>query len=162
MTKPQSKTKSRSKPKSSPKSSLEDSPVHLVISPLGKDPVSETYESTPEGLAQLVDKLKDMVAEDSDSFVYVIQGERWSFTKGPSRYLVNGNTRVALFDEETPDIQEDGFLGSPVEPALVDTSSQATSGSSLQPVVAKDEDFEDDDYFSNEPDYDESLDAEVG
>ena len=109
MTKPQSKPKSRSKPKSSPKNSLEDSPVHLVIAPLGKDPVSEMFESTPEGLAQLVDKLKGMVAEDSDSFVYVIQGERWSFTKGPSRYLVNGNTRVALFDEETPDIQEDGL-----------------------------------------------------
>lgn len=130
-----------------------------MIAPLGKDPVLETYESTPEGLSQLVDKLKGMVAEDSDSFVYVIQGARWSFTKGPSRYLVNGNTRVALFDEEVPDIQEDGFLGSPVEPALVEVAAQAPSGSTLQPVNV-DADFEDDDYFSDEPDYDESYDAE--
>jgi hypothetical protein len=130
-----------------------------VIVPLGKDPVVETLPNVPANVAA---RIEILLEENSDTYCFPIEGIRWNFTTGPNRYLVDGTgASFPLFDEETPSIQEDGFLGSPVEPALVDATPQAPSGSTLQPIVAKDEDFkDDDDYFSDEPDYDESHDAE--
>ena len=126
--------------------------------PLGKDPQVEVYESSAEGLGLLVEKLKEITSEGSETFAYIIQGERWNITQGPNRYLINGDTKVPLFDEATPEIQEDGFLGDVASSELLEeTQSEMSPVGAIAPTEAS---FSDDDYFENEPDYDESLDDE--
>jgi hypothetical protein len=129
-----------------------------VVQPLGKDPTIETYESTADGLSSLVERLKDIVKGDSDTFVYIIQGARWHITQGPQRHLVNGSTKVPLFDTDEPEIQEDGFLGKYVEPTLDDLDYRTPE--TAEALVNEEQDFTEDEFFENEPDYDESLDAE--
>jgi hypothetical protein len=104
----------------------------------------------------MVQELKRLV--DTDTFVYVIQGERWKFTTGPNRYLVNGDTRIPLFDEDAPEFQEDGFLGERTD--ALEGGEEVHEVVNVEPIVTDNPSLIEDDYFENEPDYDKAHDVE--